>query len=113
MAKKISDMYGPYPLNEINRVDSGYIGVYLLSRNGVTIHYVGRSDSDLYWRLQKSIKEGERYRFFWFDYESSPMRAYKRECALWHRYGPVDNTLHPAIPPYTSWRCPHKGCKWG
>ena len=112
MAKKISGMNGPYPLSEIDRIDSGYMGVYVLSRNGITKHYVGRSDSDLYGRLQRSIKEGKGYKYFWFSYESSPMRAYKRECVLFHRYVPVDNTVHPAVPLDTNWKCPSKGCPW-
>jgi hypothetical protein len=37
------------------------------------------------------------------------MRAYKRECVLFHRYIPVDNTVHPVV---TNWKCPSKGCPW-
>jgi hypothetical protein len=113
LAKKLPKMYGPYSVDELCEVEAGYIGVYALSRNGMTIHYVGRSDSDLRGRLSQSILEGEGYRYFWFAYETSPMRAYKRECVLFHRYNPVDNTVHPAVPPNANWRCPVKGCPWG
>jgi hypothetical protein len=40
------------------------------------------------------------------------MRAYKRECVLFHRYIPVDNTVHPVVPLDTNWKCPSKGCPW-
>jgi hypothetical protein len=106
-------MRGPYSIDEIYVVEWGYIGVYALSRNGITIHYVGRSDSDLRGRLSQSIGEGKGYKYFWFDYETSPMKAYKRECILYHKYNPIDNTVHPAIPPFTNWRCPVKRCPWG
>lgn len=113
LPKKLRGMSGPYSVDEIYEVESGHIGVYALSRNGITIHYVGRSDSDLRGRLRMSIIEGEGYKYFWFEYETSPMRAYKRECILYHRYNPADNTVHPAVPPNMNWRCPVKGCPWG
>lgn len=110
--KKLRGMKGPFSVDEIYIVDSGYPGVYALSRNGITIHYVGRSDSSLRDRLRNSITEGEGYKYFWFDYETSPMQAYKKECILYHRYNPVDNTVHPAVPSNANWRCPIKGCPW-
>lgn len=113
MAIKIPGMLGPYLVDQIYVVDADYIGVYALSRNGTTVHYVGRSDSDIRGRLNKSIQEGKGYKYFWFTYETSPMRAFKRECALFHHYNPVDNTVHPAVPSNTNWRCPAKGCPWG
>ena len=113
LPKKLRGMSGPYSVDDIYKVESDCIGVYALSRNGTTIHYVGRSDSDLRGRLRKSIMEGEGYQYFWFAYETSPMRAYKRECILYHRYNPVDNTVHPAVPANMNWRCPVRGCPWG
>ena len=66
------------------------MGVYVLSRNGTSQSYVGRSDSDLRQRIVSSASEGN-YRSFWFDYASSPMDAYKYECELYHKYNPPDN----------------------
>jgi hypothetical protein len=108
------DMEGPFRTDEVGpNVDSDYIGVYMLSRDGRHIHYVGRSDSDIQGRIRSSIAEGRGYRKFWFCYESSAMQAYKRECYLYHKYDPPDNTVHPAVPPGTYWRCPDEDCEWG
>jgi hypothetical protein len=108
------NMEGPYSVDEMSDfVDSGYVGVYVLSRRADAVAYVGRSDSDIRRRLSRSIQEGTGYRYFWFCYESSPMQAYKRECRLYHRYQPPDNTVHPAVPPDANWRCPVSDCEWG
>ena len=107
------DMDGPFSTEDISEyVDSGYVGVYILSRDGRNVDYVGRSDSDIQGRLRQSISEGVGYTAFWFCYESSAMQAYKRECYLFHKYRPPDNTVHPAVPKGVNWRCPVTGCQW-
>ena len=109
-----TDMQGPFSVTTVSEyIDRGYIGVYVLSRDALCVHYVGRGDYDLQGRLKTSISEGSGYRVFWFCYESSPMQAYKRECYLYHKYDPPDNSIHPAVPPGTNWRCPVPGCQWG
>lgn len=103
---------GPYPISHVARyVLRNAVGVYVLSRDGRTAAYVGRSDSDLQGRLLQSARQG-RYTHFWFDDETSPMQAYKHECELYHTYNPPDNGVHPAVPPGTNWRCPILGCLW-
>lgn len=102
---------GPY---QINYVDY-YIplispGVYILSRNGNTAAYVGRSDSNLSARLKQSSKEGYSYPFFWFEYTDSARDAYFKECEYYHRYNPQDNINHPAAPFGTNWKCSMMGC---
>lgn len=102
------------PISEIyDYIDSGTLGVYILSRDRRKVHYVGRSDSNLKIRLKQSILEGSGYRFFKFKYVNSPMRAYHLECKWWHKYTPPDNRYHPAVPRWTNWRCPIKSCGWG
>jgi len=105
-------MYGPYPLWKLEEVvETGMIGVYVLSRGGQRVHYVGRSDYDLRARVRQSAQL-DSYTHFWFGYASSPMQAYKAECELWHRHQPPDNQNHLAVPAGTSWRCPAAGCPW-
>jgi hypothetical protein len=86
------------------------MGVYILSRDDRKATYVGRSDTDLQQEILQSASKGS-YVVFWFDYASSPMDAYKYECELFHEYQPPDNSIHPAIPAYTNWRCPVQGCE--
>ena len=103
---------GPFPIDEVgSRVEPGYMGVYVLSRDGNSASYVGRSDSDLQQRILRTASEGD-YAAFWYDYSSSPMDGYKYECELYHKYDPPDNQVHPAVPPYANWRCPVAGCPW-
>ena len=109
-----TDMAGPFSITSVSKyVDRNYTGVYILSRDRRHVHYVGRADFDIQGRLRTSISEGSGYSVFWFCYETSPMQAYKRECYLYHKYGPPDNTIHPAVPSGGNWRCPITGCKWG
>ena len=106
-------MRGPYSIDDISIiVDAGYTGVYILSTDDEHVDYVGRSDTDLAKRISNSVREGSGYRFFWFEYSSSPKNAYLSECKLYHKYMPTDNTNHPAVPPGNYWRCPFAGCPW-
>ncbi len=95
-----------------DHVDSGFMGVYVLSKDGRQHTYVGRSDASLRQRLVSSASQGD-YSYFWFDYASSERNCYLKECELYHRYNPPDNTVHPAVPPGANWRCPVTGCEWG
>lgn len=86
-------------------------GVYAFYRNG-RIAYVGRADTDLSVRLRSSLSEGSGYTHVWYEHCSSSMKAYKKECYLYHKYNPPDNIIHPAVPARTYWRCPVQGCLW-
>ena len=107
-------LLGPFALEDIAlQIESGYPGVYILSRNGKTAAYVGRSDNDIGARIHHSSLEGFGYRWFWFEYATSPHDAYIKECWYYHRYSAsLDNQNHPAVPPRTYWRCPVEGCPW-
>lgn len=82
-------------------------GVYILSRDGRYAHYIGRSDNDLVDRIKSSAKEGIGYKYFWYEYASSPKEAYLKECEYYHEYNPTDNTNHPAVPEGGNWHCPY------
>jgi hypothetical protein len=106
-------LQGPYLASAVSLVP--YVqspGVYVLSRDGRTAHYVGRSDTCLAARVAASIQAG-RYTHFWFAFRSSPMQAFLAECELYHEYSPADNGNHPAVPIGAQWRCPSLACAWG
>jgi len=106
-------MKGPYKLSQVKLSDMPIRpGVYILSRGGTRISYVGRSDTDVIKRILQSKNEGEGYTYFYYKYSTSPMQAYRSECILWHKYNPPDNSKHPKIPHGTFWRCPVRGCNW-
>jgi len=107
-------MRGPYSLEFLeDYVEPNTIGVYMLGGWGYSKLYVGRSDTNLLSRIKTSAVEGwpsQRYLFFWYEYATSAMRAYKLECKLWHKYQPPDNVNHPAQPWGMNWKCPVQGC---
>ncbi len=102
---------GPYPINQLDSyITRSSPGVYILSKDGKTSAYVGRSDTDLPSRIKQSAKEGFAYTYFWFEYVASPQEAYFKECEYFHRYNHPDNINHPAAPFGTNWKCPVIGC---
>lgn len=106
-------LLGPYPITLVdNYVTQDLPGVYILSRNGKTADYVGRSDANLSSRIKQSIKEGKGYTFFWFEYTNSIKEAFYKECEYYHKYNPPENTIHPSSPPGTNWKCPVVGCPY-
>jgi len=106
-------LLGPYPIDKVELyVTQSLPGVYILSRDGKTAAYVGRSDSDLALRIKQSIKEGDGYTFFWFEYTNSQKEAYIKECEYYHKYNPKDNKNHPAAPFGSNWKCPVVGCPY-
>ena len=86
-------------------------GVYVFRRKGHIV-YVGRGDSNFLTRVIRSHRSGTmRYDRKVQIYRcSSPREAYRLECPLIHRYEPVDNSIHPAVPAGSNWRCPVKSC---
>ena len=108
-------LQGPYTILSAYSWNSPRVpGVYILSkaRDGRRADYVGRSDDDLRTRLIQSAKEGSGYTHFWFEYASSPRDAYWKECFYYHQYSPTDNSVHPAVPAGSVWRCCVAGCPW-
>lgn len=106
-------LMGPYPINSVDLyVTRTSPGVYILSRDGRTAAYIGRSDTDVGSRIKQSAGEGYGYSHFWLEYVTSPRDAYLKECEYYHKYNPPDNTNHPAVPFGTNWRCPIIGCPW-
>lgn len=99
-------MSGRYLINRIKEVVRFKSpGVYILSRDGIHAHYVGKSDSDLVDRILKSATKAKGYRYFWFEYTNSVFESYNLECYWFHKYNPTDNSIHPAAPWGTNWRC--------
>ena len=104
------ELSGPFSLDRdtitrmVSRVSEG---VYVLSRNGTTAHYVGRSDSNVRDRLLTYVGSG--YRSFWYAYATSPRDAFYKECTLYHQFGgssSLDNKVHPQRPAGSAWHCP-------
>jgi len=105
-------MHGPHDLDSVNLyVTQATSGAYILTSDAKTAHYVGRSDVDLAQEIKASARKG-KYTHFWFEYTTSPMRAFKLECEWYHKYAPPDNSIHPAVPWGANWRCPVQGCPW-
>lgn len=105
-------LFGPYSINSVDLyITRTSVGVYVLSRDGKTASYVGRSDTDVGSRIKES-SEGYGYTTFWFEYASSSRDAFLKECEYYHKYNPPDNRSHPAVPFGTNWRCPVIGCPW-
>lgn len=107
-------MIGPYSLTA-DRIDAvvtkKQAGDYVLGPfNGdgkkVIVYYAGRSDADLPGRLKQWVG---KYKAFAYYYASSPMDAFKVECELYHDFNPRDNSVHPARPSGSNWKCPR--CK--
>ena len=62
-------------------------GVYLFTRKGHPV-YVGRSDTDVEFRMGQSFRQG-RYDLTMTWYETTSARqAYLKECRLFHRHAP-------------------------
>ncbi|MBI2018998.1 GIY-YIG nuclease family protein [Candidatus Daviesbacteria bacterium] len=104
-------MSGPYQLNTQN-VNS-YVswvsaGAYILSRDGTTGHYVGRSDVNLAQRLNQHVNNNTgRYTHFWFENSNSAKSAFDLECRWYHVYNPSDNQNHPDRGNNSDWQCPN------
>jgi excinuclease UvrABC nuclease subunit len=102
-------MSGPHLLNAqtiIRIVPVLSIGAYILSKEGRTVHYVGRSDNDLAARLTSHINDSQIYTHFWYEVSTSAKSAFELECNWWHKYKPSDNKNHPGRPNGSGWQCP-------
>jgi hypothetical protein len=86
-------------------------GVYVIIRAG-EVSYVGRGN--LKARLSRHAA-AERGDYFCFRRVRSEVEGFRRECALFHKYGKaggLDNDVHPARPKGRSdlGHCSLKGC---
>lgn len=104
-------MLGPFEVGVVDfNIEPYRIGAYILTKNGRTAHYVGRSDDNLRERIKTSSHErrsvNSPYTHFWFAYALSPDTAYRLECEWYHKYGPTDNMVHPACPAGRYIPCP-------
>lgn len=93
---RLSGRHNIYAIDSI--VNSIAPGVYVLSEDGRTASYIGRSEYDLRERLKSSSEDHPKCYYFWFQYARSAMEAYKLECELYHKYLPKYNYIHPAKP---------------
>jgi hypothetical protein len=91
---------GPYSLALADiMVNASKKGVYILSRDGMNAHYIGRSDIDLQQRLKSFAGEGHGYNFFWFHYATTSWKAYQSELYWYRHFWPyLDNSMEPAAP---------------
>ena len=105
-------LVGPYALTDKeidSQVASTSPGAYALGHveNGdFIVDYVGRSDIDLNDRLHDHVSS---YQAFKFGYLGSASAAFAKECSLYHDFKPKGNSIHPARPNGTNWKCP--GCR--
>ena len=107
---------GPHALTEKNidaKVDAS-IGAYALGtkndRGGLTVSYVGRSDTDLNRRLKDWVGD---YNDFKYDHFTTKRAAFEKECRMFHDFGGTKslvNDVHPARPSGTSYDCPVSSC---
>ena len=106
------EMKGAYNFtsSEIDRVVTiTSAGNYALgySNDTFTVHYVGRSDSDVNLELKANLPS--KYTHFKYSYATSPKAAFEKECHNYHDFGgseKLDNKIHPSRPAGTSWKCP-------
>ena len=72
------------------------------------LKYVGRSDTDVAFRLLMHLNEG--YTLFKFCYADSAAEAFARECHEYHAFGGpqgrLDNAYHPDRPNGSNYKCP-------
>ena len=112
-----TNMNGPFPLTErfidqlINMLDIGNYALGIGEQpQGLTVQYIGRSDTGLNKRIKEHI--GESYTHFMFSIASDAILAYQKECINYHDYTDtgyrLKNLIHPAKPKgHPDWlKCP-------
>lgn len=100
-----------FPIEDVDsNVTQKSPGVYLFSRDGRIVAYVGRADNDIRTQIKQLVCDDYGYPYCFFEYTSSAKDAYVKECEYYHKYVPLDNTHHPTPPPGTNWKCPVVGC---
>lgn len=88
---------------EITKTSPGAYALGRVKDDTFYIDYVGRSDTDVNKRLHSHVGNYPRFKY---DYFSSAKAAFEKECNLWHDFSPADNSIHPARPNGSNWKCP-------
>ncbi len=100
---------GSFPLTRdgidanVGRTSPGAYALGYVKDDSFYVKYVGRADNDVARRLGDHIEKYERFKYESYE---SPKAAFEKECRLYHDYKPADNTIHPARPNGSGWRCP-------
>lgn len=90
----------------LNSVPQNILGVFQLSRDGATIHYVGRADDNLRDAIAPFL--GGKYTHFQWVQLPWIKETYEMHCRLYHHAGgaeKLDNKDHPESPVGKSWLC--------
>lgn len=96
-----------YPISIADQIPYGVIGAYILSRDGQSANYVGRSDRDLGAEILKTAQAlNAGYTHFFFERAETPQEAYIQECKWYHAYSFVENKEHPKPPTGVNMKCP-------
>lgn len=108
------NMNGPYNLDNstvdthVTQTSAGnYALGYVNDKGTFIVQYVGRSDSDVNYRIKSHV--GEEYKSFKYSYATSPKAAFEKECHNYHDFGGSDslhNKVHPDRPANSRWKCP-------
>lgn len=102
-------MLGPFNLRYLHLfVKEKSAGAFILSRDGKSADYVGRSGDDVAAALGRFTRSN--YRYFWFTYASSAEEAARLEQSWHHRYKPADSGLASSSAPAEHWECTAPGC---
>ena len=85
------------------------IGIYVLgnyTNDYFKVGYVGRSDTDLRYRLLQHSKNNQ-YSYFYYIATNTIFEAFKLECREWHRFFNIKNSIHPDAPNNIPYICPY------
>jgi hypothetical protein len=103
-------LVGPYDLDDatinttVTKKSAGNYALGKTAENGTfLVYYVGRSDDNLNSRLHA---HAGKYTKFKYGYAASSKAAFDKECELYHDFAPPDNSIHPARPEGSNWKCP-------
>jgi len=109
------DMEGSYELTAeaidsvVTRTSPGNYALGYISNSTFIVRYVGRSDTDVNYRLKYWVND-TRFKQFKFSYATSPKAAFEKECKNYHDFGgdkgKLINNEHPQRPEGTDWKCP-------
>lgn len=104
------ELIGPYELSYDTlekALPDGLCGVFALGHVDAAgifrVQRVGRDDTNLRRCLQGLIGSSSRFKFL---KAVSPQAAFERECALFHKFRPPGNIIHPSRMQGSQWHCP-------
>ncbi|MDD5502975.1 MAG: hypothetical protein PHH26_05875, partial [Candidatus Thermoplasmatota archaeon] len=74
-----------FPISDADKLPMGTVGAFILSRDGESANYVGRSDCDLGTDIAKTSESlNAGYTHFFFERAETPLEAYIQECKWYH-----------------------------